>query len=92
MRPGYKLLTTDIAQKIAVRVTGAKAGHAPETRLSGRSAAIRRPAPVVWRQNDPRWANIRVGISRLGRPGCVPTATAMAPWSEGVKTSPTASR
>ena len=87
-RLNYKMVSADLGKRLILRVSGTKAGYAPETRLSGGSPAIRRPAPVVWRQNDPRWANIRVGVSRLGPSGCVPTATAMALWSEGIKTSP----
>lgn len=84
----YKMVSADLGKRLILRVSGTKAGYAPETRLSGGSAAIRRPAPVVWRQNDPRWANIRVGIRLIGPSGCVPTATAMALWSEGIKTTP----
>ncbi|MBO9705843.1 MAG: C39 family peptidase, partial [Arthrobacter sp.] len=84
----YKMVSADLGKRLILRVSGSKAGYAPETRLSGGSAAIRRPAPVVWRQNDPRWANIRVGIRLIGPSGCVPTATAMALWSEGIKTTP----
>ncbi|SEB70626.1 C39 family peptidase [Arthrobacter woluwensis] len=87
-RSTYTLASADLGARLTLRVSGSKAGYSPETRLSGKSGVIRRPAPVLWRQNDPRWANIRVGIALLGPSGCVPTATAMALWSEGIKTSP----
>lgn len=87
-RTTYTLVSADLGARLTLRVSGSKAGYAPESRLSGLSGVIRRPAPVLWRQNDPRWANIRVGVSRIGPSGCVPTATAMALWSEGVKVGP----
>lgn len=87
-RPTHTLVSADLGVRLTLRVSGSKAGYAPESRVSGKSGVIRRPAPVLWRQNDPRWANIRVGVALLGPSGCVPTATAMALWSEGIKTSP----
>ena len=84
----HRLVAADLNKRLALRVSGSKAGYAPESRLSGLSGVIRRPAPVLYQQTDPRWAGIRVGISFLGPSGCVPSATAMALWSEGIKTTP----
>ena len=87
-RSSHRLGSADLGKRLVLRVSGAKAGYAPESRLSGLSGVIRRPDPVYYSQMDPRWAGLQVGAGLLGPSGCVPTATAMALWSEGVKVSP----
>lgn len=44
--------------------------------------------PAQLAQTDPRWRNIRIGLSTLGPTGCVPTAMAMTLRAYGVSATP----